>query len=116
MKPTTLKLDPMTQGDTFEEIPSISLRKGASAPDGVMRLVTMRFRKEGVNAGEVVQLSSDVAEEIDILNEAEWSFKVLQQDIPGLTFGKWQWRIRVTDAEGVRHTWLTGELEILESI
>jgi len=116
MKPQTLALVPFTAGDTWEGIPGIVVTINGAAPVSAMSLVTMRFRKSGLAASTAVELSSAQAGQIAITNAATWAFNVPEQIVAGLTAGTWTWQIRITNAAGVKKTYLVGEIIVLDTV
>lgn len=116
MTPSKLALVPFTEGDTWEGIPSVTIRVNGAAPASAMSLVTMRFKKAGAVPSETVELSSAVSGKITITDAATWVFTVPEQEVPGLTAGKWTWRIRVRDAANKRRTYLSDQIEVLETV
>lgn len=124
MTPQKLTLDAFTEGDLWDGIPSISITVGPVGgpfipPAAPLQLVTMRFRKQGDESAAVVELSSAVAGQISITGSAaNWTFSVPAQIVPGLTAGKWVWRIRCKDntAGGKPKTYLGDELTVLETV
>lgn len=86
-------------------------------PTTPMAEVTMRFKPANELPTPHVELSSSNGK-VTILNAAEWSFYVPKQVVTGLTKGKWNWQINVTDTstDGAPLTYLAGEVEILEKI
>lgn len=120
MIPQKLPLTPFTEGDQWDGIPAIAIKVGPVggpfvAPASNLTLVTMRFKKAGSVPSDVVELSSDDAE-INITNAENWEIEIPAQIIAGLTFGKWIWRIRCTDAAGAPQTYLADEITVLETI
>jgi hypothetical protein len=116
MIPSKLALTPFTEGDTWEGLPSVTIRVNDAAPASPISTVTMRFKKAGAVPSEVIELSSDEPAEINITDAEGWVFAIPEQALPGLTFGKWIWRIRVTDAAGEIRTYLADELTVLETV
>lgn len=123
MKPAPLKIIPFTEGDEWDGVPSISITVGPEAgpfapPANPLSLVTMRFKKAGSVQPELVELTSATAGQITILNAATWTFKVPPQVVPGLTEGKWIFRIKCRDnsATGKPKTYLGDEIIILETV
>jgi hypothetical protein len=116
MIPSKLALTPFTEGDTWEGIPSVTIHVNDAAPASPMSTVTMRFKKSGAVPSEVIELSSAAPEEITITDDEGWVFAIPEQAIPGLTAGKWIWRIRVTDTAGEIRTYLADILEVLETV
>lgn len=115
MKPSKLALQDFTAGDTWEGIPSITIRVNGAAPASDIASVTMRFKQANLVPGDVVELSS-AAGKITIVNANTWEISVPEQLVPGLTHGKWMWRIRITDAAGKKATYLADELCVLEDV
>jgi len=115
MRPSKLPLEPFTAGDHFDGIPTVTITVNGAPPASAMTLVTMRFKKKDFPNGTPVELSSADAE-ITIESAANWEFSVPEQAIAGLTDGTWTWRISVTDAEGVKKTYLADEITVLETV
>ena len=116
MTPQSLTLESFTEGDTWEGIPSITIAINGAAPVSAMSLVTMRFKKAGLATSTAVVLTSATPGQITITNAATWTFTVPEQIVTGLTVGKWTWQIRITNAAGVKKTYLADEIEVLESV
>jgi hypothetical protein len=123
MKPAPLRLDPFTEGDEWDGVPSISITVGPQAgpfapPTTPLSVVTMRFRKQGVSTNEVVELSSVTPAQITILNAATWTFRIPPQVVPALTHGKWIFRIKCRDSSGTGRpkTYLGDEITVLETV
>jgi hypothetical protein len=116
MIPSKLALTPFTEGDTFDGTPSLQIRVSEAAPASAIALVTMRFKKAGAVPSEVIELTSEDDGGVTITSPSEWIFEVPAQEVPGLTAGKWAWRIRVTDAEGKKTTYFADTLEVLETV
>lgn len=81
-----------------------------------MSLVTMRFKKSGVEPSSPVVLTSATPAQITITNAATWIFSVPEQALASLTFGTWIWRISITDAAGKKRTYLADKIEVLETV
>lgn len=123
MIPQKLPIDPFTEGDSWEGIPSISITAGPeggpfAAPASALSLVTMRFKRAREVPSDAVELSSAVTGQVTITNAAAWTFRIPEQIVPGLTRGKWTFRIKCQDSttSGQPKTYLTGELEVLETV
>lgn len=124
MTPQKLSLEPFTEGDEWEGIPSITIRTGPTggpfvAPAIPLASVTMRFKRSGAEPPvEVVELSSATAGQITITSAANWQFSVPSQLVPLLKFGKWKWRIRLRDTstDGNPRTYLADEIQVLETV
>lgn len=116
MTPAKLTLTPFTEGDTWEGIPSLTIRVNGAAPAADITSVTMRFKKADRVPGTEVQLSSATPAQITITNANNWQIAIPPQIVPGLISGKWTWRLRVTDATGVISTYLADELTVLETV
>jgi len=121
MIPAKLPLVPFTEGDTWGGIPAITITTGPEggpyeAPADELEVVTMRFRKIGGTEAEVVELSS-ADDGITINSPANWTFTIPPQIVPGLTAGKWAWRLRCSADSGTSlATYLADELVILETV
>jgi len=116
MIPGKLSLVPFTEGDDWAGIPSLTITVNGVAPPSAIASVRMRFKKAGAVPSAVVELISTNALQINILNAATWHFRLPEQTIPGLTFGKWAWRIRITSAAGRTRTFLADEITVLETV
>jgi hypothetical protein len=119
MTPKSITLEPFTEGDGFPGIPLVTITVGPTGgpyapPASALALVTMRFSKADGTA-EVVELSS-ATDKIEITDDAGWIFSVPKQVVPGLTAGRWNWRIRCTDATGMPDTYLAGQVNVLETV
>lgn len=115
MKPGKLTLEPFTEGDSWDGIPAFTLTVNGVPPASPIDTVTMRFKKSGSQPSEIITLSS-ADDEITIVDAAGWEIEVPQQIVAGLTYGKWDWRIRITDDEGVIKTYVADTIEILETV
>jgi hypothetical protein len=120
--PTKLPLFTFVEGDKWGGIPTISILVGPPEgpmlpPDLPLELVTMRFKRTGNGAAEIVALSS-ADNEITIVSAAGWDVTVPAQIVPLLTAGKWTWQMRFwTDsADGDPLTYLAGDTTVLESV
>lgn len=113
MTPQKLALTPFTEGDTWNGIPSLTVTVNGSPPASALSLVTMRFKKSG-ESGTVVELTSPG--QITINSALNWTLTVPAQILAGLTSGKWDWRMRFTDAAGKKRTYLADQITVLESI
>lgn len=123
MKFAPLKLESFTEGDEWEGVPSISITVGPEGgpfapPTNPLSLVTMRFKKTGSVQSEIVELTSATAGQITITNAATWTFTIPAQVVPGLTSGKWMFRIKCKDntATGKPKTYLGDEVVVLETV
>jgi hypothetical protein len=116
MTPQKLALTPYTEGDTWAGIPSLIVTINGAAPASSLTLVTMRFKKSGGLESETVELTSATAGQITIANAATWEISIPAQIIPGLTAGKWTWRMRFQDATGQKLTYLADEITVLETV
>lgn len=116
MIPQKLALEPFTEGDTWKGIPSITITVNGGTPAAQISQVSMRFKKAGAALSAVVELSSATPAQISLTNAAGWVFSIPEQVVPGLTFGDWIWRIRVTDAAGKKHTYLADKFTVLEDV
>ena len=123
MSPNPLPLEPFTQGDQWEGLPSVAgtpfftLQINGLAPASPLAAVTMRFApKDHPKNVSSVELSSADPLQIHIDSTANWQFSIPPQFIPGLTFGEWRWNIRTTDAAGAKRTWLADTLSVLETV
>jgi hypothetical protein len=116
MKPATLVLEPMVQGDTWDGIPSITLMINGAPPAEALASVRMRFQRDGKQLPNYVELTSTVAAQITISSAAGWELVVPPQPVPDLTRGSWSWNLETTDALGAVRTFLQGTLEILRGI
>ena len=123
MKFAPLKLESFTEGDEWDGVPSISITVGPEGgpfapPANPLSVVTMRFKKTGSVQSEVVELTSATAGQITITNAATWTFSIPAQIVPGLTSGKWMFRIKCKDntATGKPKTYLGDELVVLETV
>ncbi len=116
------------EGDEWEGIPSVIIQIApeggvATPPDLPLELVTMRFKRAGNGAADIVELSSEPVGEaitgtITIISAAGWEVSVPAQIVPLLTAGKWTWQMRFwTDsADGDPKTYLAGDVTVLESV
>jgi hypothetical protein len=118
MTPAKLALEDFTEGDEWEGIPSLTLTINGAAPASPLTLVTMRFKKANALPGDAVELTSATAGQITIVSAANWEISIPPQIVAGLTFGKWTWRIRCTDAttDGAPKTYLGDVLTVLETV
>ena len=121
--PQKLKIEPFTEGDEWEGLPSVSILVGPAGstpapPATPLATVTMSFRQTGAGQSSIVVLSSANPGEIEITSAEDWTFSVPEQIVPGLTAGKWSWRIRLTDTSttGRPKTYLSDELTVLETV
>lgn len=116
MTPQKLALTPFTEGDTWDGIPALAVTINGAAPGSNLALVTMRFKKVGSAAEAAVELTSATPAQITITSAATWTVTVPAQIIAGLTAGKWDWRMRFTDATGKKRTYLADQITVLESV
>lgn len=116
MIPQKLTLESFTEGDTWKGIPSVTITVNGATPPSPISLVEMSFKKSGSVPSTPVRLTSATPTQITLTNAAGWVFAVPPQVVAGLTYGNWTWRIRVTESTGEKHTYLTGELLILENV
>lgn len=116
MIPQKLALEAFTEGDTWDGIPSLAITHNGLTPASPMALVTLRFKKTDAAPGPAVQLTSATSGQITLTSAAGWTCCVPPQIVPGLTAGKWTWRLRVASAAGTVRTYLAGELTILENV
>lgn len=114
MTPAKLTLESFTAGDTWDGIPALTIRVNGVAPAPDISLVKMRFAKADRTGGVPVELSSAVAGQITITNANNWEVSIPGQLMPGLTAGRWLWRIRITDSTGAKRTYLADEITVLE--
>jgi hypothetical protein len=116
MKPAKLALEPFTEGDRWGGIPNLSIKVNGVAPSSPILAVTMRFKKAGSVPSDVVELSSATPAQITIVNAANWEITVPPQEVPGLTYDEWTWRIRVTAVDGSKQTYLADNIKVLEGV
>jgi hypothetical protein len=116
MIPQKLPLTPFTEGDTWDGIPSLTVTINGAAPASALALVTLRFRKSGGLESDTVELTSATAGQINITDATNWIITIPPQIVPGLTTGKWTWRMRFQDAAGKKRTFLADEVTILETV
>ena len=123
MIPAKLPLTPFTEGDEMEGIPSIAITVGPTGgpflpPTNPLALVTMRFKRTGDVPSDVVELTSATAGQIIITSAAAWTFSIPAQIVPGLTKGKWTFRIKCQDntTTGKPKTYLGDEITVLETV
>jgi hypothetical protein len=115
MIPQKLALTSFVEGDTWEGIPSLTITINSAPPAVPLALVTMRFKKSGGLPSEVVELSS-ADSEITIVSAANWEISIPEQIIPGLTTGKWSWRMKFENTAGEKRTYLSDEITVLETV
>jgi len=116
MEPETLDLEAFTAGDTWEGIPALTIQENGAPPASPLALARMRFRRTDAPIGSAeetarVELSSADGE-IEIVSAANWEISVPEQDVPGLTEGKWRYNMEFTDQEADVRTYLKGNIEI----
>jgi hypothetical protein len=116
MIPQKLAITSITEGDTWDGIPSLTVTINGAAPASALSIVTMRFAKIGSEGEQTVELTSATAGQINITNAATWTITVPAQIVPGLTAGKWTWRMRFQDAAGKKRTYLADEITVLETV
>ena len=123
MTPAKLPLTPHTEGDEWEGIPSIAITVGPTGgpfvpPSNPLALVTLRFKRAGDVPSDVVELTSATAGQITITSAANWTFSLPPQIVPGLTKGKWTFRVKCRDNSGTGKpkTYLGDELTVLETV
>lgn len=119
MTPQKLALDPITEGDAWAGIPSLTVLINGVAPASTLDKVTMRFKKAGDVPSDAIELTSEGASpEINIVSAENWEIEIPPQIIPGLTAGRWTWRMRFWDssADGNPQTYLADELTVLETV
>jgi hypothetical protein len=116
MIPQKLTITPFTEGDTWDGIPSLTLTINGAAPASALAAVTMRFKKSGGLDSETVELTSATAGQINITSAANWAIAIPPQIVPGLTTGKWSWRMRFQDAAEKKRTYLADEITVLETV
>ena len=120
MTPQALTLDPITAGDTWPGIPSISIRISvngvSSPPSSPLKTVRMRFAQRLMSLGDVVELSSSSPDEILITSAANWEFSIPPQAVPSLTEGSWRWNLETTADDGTVATYLAGEFPVLPDV
>lgn len=116
MKPAKLPLEPITEGNAFDGIPSITVT--GDFTEAALASVTMRFRPNDEKPGESVELSSAVPGQITIESSSPgaWTISVPRQLIPGLSRDTYIWQITFTDANGFPLTLLEDTLEIRKKI
>lgn len=116
MIPQQLSLTPFTEGDTWDGIPSMTITVNGAAPASALSSVIMRFKKNGGTDAELVELTSATPAQITITNAATWTLTVPAQIVAGLTAGKWDWRMKFTDAAGKKRTYLADQITVLETV
>ncbi len=115
MSPALLRLEPFTAGDTWDGIPSITLKINGAAPAAALASARMRFQRDGRQIPEFVELSSAVGAQIVITSAAGWELTVPPQPV-ALTRGSWSYNLETTDTAGEVQTFLFGSIEILRDI
>jgi hypothetical protein len=116
MTPQKLAITPYTEGDTWDGIPSLTVTINGSPPASALSQVTMRFAKNGSEGEQTVELTSATTGQITIITAGTWTIIIPAQIVPGLTAGKWTWRMRFQDAAGKKRTYLADEVTILETV
>lgn len=116
MTPQKLSLTPFTEGDTWDGIPSLTITINGAPPASNLSLVTMRFKRAGGLESDVVELTSATPGQITISSAANWQITVPAQIVPTLTTGKWDWRMKFTDAAGKKRTYLADQITVLETV
>lgn len=116
MIPQKLTLTPFTEGDTWDGIPSITITINGAQPSSALSVVTLRFKKSGGLLSDVVELTSATPAQITITNAATWTLTVPAQIVADLTAGKWDWRMKFTDAAGKKRTYLADQITVLETV
>ena len=116
MKPQKLPFSSFVQGDCFVGIPSVIIKINDAPPASPLERVIMGFKKiKTTGTEQVVEISSDIAEEIQIVSSANWEVTVPEQIIPGLAEGNWLWQMRFIAEDGCSHTYLGDEITVLET-
>ena len=110
MIPQYIPLTPITEGDAFPGIPAIQIRTGPEggpyvAPEKDLTLARLIFGPAD-GKGAAVVLSSAVSGEINITSAANWEITIPRQVIPGLTAGRWNVQLKLTDADGMPETYI----------
>lgn len=116
MIPAKLALESFTEGDRWDGIPDLSITVNGAVPASPISEVTMRFKKAGSVPSDVVELNSATPAEMLIVSNANWEITVPPQEVPGLTWGEWTWRIRITAADGTKKTYLADNIKVLEGV
>lgn len=115
MTPKSITLEPFTEGDHFPGIPSLSIRVDGAIPASTLTTAVMRFYPAEGN-GTAVQLSSATAGQITIVSAANWEISIPRQAIAGLTAGRWNAQIKLTNASAVKDTYISTQQLVLPTV
>ena len=120
MIPDTIPLIPFTEGDAFPGVPTIQIRTGPEggpfvAPEADLSLAQLIFSPAD-GKGDRVILSSAVAGQITIVSAQNWDMTIPRQAVPGLTAGRWNVQLKLTDSAGLTDTWIATQQLILPTV
>ena len=111
MSAAILPTDAIYAGDTWPGLPQITIRINSDPPSDALASASLIFYlAEKGPLNPALTLTSE--EEISITDDANWVIETPAQAL-ALPPGEWTFRFALTDAEGVKRTYLIGTLTIL---
>jgi hypothetical protein len=113
MTPATQNLSSVVEDDTWRGLVLSAVTVGGSQPASAAASAVMEFRKPGNH--DSVELKLATGSGITINTAATYATTVAPRTPIGLKPGKYDYRIRFTDAAGGTYTYVKGTLEVLKA-
>jgi hypothetical protein len=101
----------LTYGDSWTGIPIITIKVNNLPPEYPVESATIIFTKGSVTGTQGLILTEE--DGITIQDNNEWEFLVPPIVEFPLTVGTWFYRFKTVDSQGMRKTWLTGKIKIV---
>lgn len=106
---------PVFHNDTWKGIPLLTLTVNGVAPAATLASAVMVFNRPNRDPGLTPSTGYELTTEkgdIEILDATLWKLRVKKVVLP-LDYGRWEFKIKTTDSDGVVKTRVVGEILIL---
>ena len=114
MTPATQNLSSVVEDDTWRGLILSAVSVGGSQPASAAASAVMEFRKPGNHDTVELKLATG-GSGITINTAATYNTTVAARTPIGLKPGKYDYRIRFTDAAGNTYTYVKGTIEVLKA-